>query len=116
MFDNLPTDTAVDDVRASKGDAQWFGASSAPTAVRPSQLADGRILAAPSRPAAGLRSMSTGNALTATRFFRVLRRPEAIIVAVVIALSLTSCSATNNNAFLGAPYDGPTAAWGYNLP
>jgi hypothetical protein len=38
------------------------------------------------------------------------------IALAILAMSLTSCAATNRNAFLGPAYDGPTAAYGYNLP
>jgi hypothetical protein len=52
----------------------------------------------------------------ATRVIAVIRRHEAFIALAIIAMFLTSCAATNCNAFLGPAYDGPTAAYGYNLP
>jgi hypothetical protein len=52
----------------------------------------------------------------ATRAIPVIRRHDAFIALAIIAMFLTSCSATNGNAFLGRAYDGPTAAYGYNLP
>jgi hypothetical protein len=43
-------------------------------------------------------------------------RVIALLALISAGASLMSCSAPSNNAFLGAPYDGPTAAYGYNLP
>ena len=66
----------------------------------------------------GCRKMGTaaGHAPMATNVVRVIRRHDALIALAMIAMSLTSCAATNGNAFLGPAYDGPTAAYGYNLP
>jgi hypothetical protein len=66
----------------------------------------------------GCRKMGTAasRAPMATNFVRVIRRHGALIAPAMIAMLLTSCAATNGNAFLGPAYDGPTAAYGYNLP
>jgi hypothetical protein len=82
------------------------------------RFTDWRILSVPLRCAVGLRRVRTarGNALTTTRVFRVIGRPGALIALAFIGISLTSCAATKSNAFLGPAYDGPTAAYGYNLP
>jgi hypothetical protein len=48
--------------------------------------------------------------------FTVIGRPVALVALVVTVASLTSCAATGSNSFLGSEYDGPTAAYGYNLP
>jgi hypothetical protein len=45
-----------------------------------------------------------------------LTYPILVGTVAMIALALTSCSGYQSNAFLGYPYDGPTAAWGYNMP
>jgi len=67
---------------------------------------------------AGCRKMGTasGRAPMATNVVRVIRRHDILIALAMIAMLLTSCAATNGNAFLGPAYDGPTAAYGYNLP
>jgi hypothetical protein len=44
------------------------------------------------------------------------RRFIAAVALILATGSLTACATTDNNAFLGSPYDGPTAAYGYNLP
>jgi hypothetical protein len=74
------------------------------------RLTDWRILSVPLRRAVG------GNAPMATRAFRVIGRPGALIALAFIGISLTSCAATKSNAFLGPACGGPTAAYGYNLP
>ncbi len=49
---------------------------------------------------------------------RSARQMPGIASAALIltTVSLISCAATENNAFLGPRYDGPTAAYGYNPP
>jgi hypothetical protein len=66
----------------------------------------------------GCRKMGTAADRTpiATNVARVIRRHDALIALAMIAMLLTSCAATNGNAFLGPAYDGPTAAYRYNLP
>jgi hypothetical protein len=66
----------------------------------------------------GCRKMGTaaGRTLIETNVARVIRRHDALIALAMIAMLLTSCAATNGNAFLGPAYDGPTAAYRYNLP
>ena len=64
------------------------------------------------------RQMGTaaGRTPMATRVIPVIRRHDASMALAIIATFLTSCAATNGNAFLGPAYDGPTAAYRYNLP
>jgi hypothetical protein len=66
----------------------------------------------------GCRKMgtATGHAPMATNVVRVITRHGPLTALAMIAMLLTSCAATNGNAFLGPAYDGPTAAYGYNLP
>jgi hypothetical protein len=45
-----------------------------------------------------------------------IRCPVALLAMAVVLVSLTSCAGTDNTAFLGPAYDGPTAAYGYNQP
>jgi hypothetical protein len=45
-----------------------------------------------------------------------LHYPILFGALAIIALALTGCSGYQSNAFLGYPYDGSTAAWGYNMP
>jgi hypothetical protein len=59
---------------------------------------------------------ATGKALVAARVFRVVGSSAALIALAMIALSLTSCAASDGNAFLGSAYDGPTAVYAYNHP
>jgi hypothetical protein len=82
------------------------------------RLTKGRVLPVPSCRAVGLyhTGTATGAAPMAPRVFRVIRLPGALIALAVIAMSLSSCAATNRNAFLGPAYDGPTAAYRYNMP
>jgi hypothetical protein len=39
-----------------------------------------------------------------------------LVALLVTLMSLSSCTGTSHNSFLGGAYDGPTAAYGYNLP
>jgi hypothetical protein len=66
----------------------------------------------------GCRKMGTAADCTpiATNVVRVIRRHDALIALAMIVMLLTSWAATDGNAFLGPAYDGPTAAYGYNLP
>ena len=77
-----------------------------------------RMLPGPARRAVGLchTETATEGASMPARVFRMIRHPNALIALGVIAMSLSACAATNRNAFLGPAYDGPTAAYGYNMP
>lgn len=46
----------------------------------------------------------------------VVKRSIALVAIVATIASLTSCAQPDSHPFLGAPYDGPTAAYGYNYP
>jgi hypothetical protein len=52
--------------------------------------------------------------VTLTAFASPVRRLVALIPLAFILVSLTSCAGPGT--LLGPPYDGPTAAWGYNVP
>ena len=82
------------------------------------RLTGGQILPVHSRRAVGLRRTGTAKygAPMVPRVLRVIRRPGAFMALAVIAMSLSSCAASNSNAFLGPAYDGPTAAYEYNMP
>jgi hypothetical protein len=43
-------------------------------------------------------------------------RTTALTALLVTLMSLTSCAGMGDNSFLGPAYDGPTAAYGYNIP
>jgi hypothetical protein len=81
-------------------------------------LTDKRTRAVPAGRTVGLRHIGTaaGNALVAARVLRVVGCAAVLIALAMIALSLTSCAPSDDNAFLGSAYDGPTAAYAYNHP
>jgi hypothetical protein len=76
-------------------------------------------LAMPRTPSAASFPVNSDRADGGAKEARVLLsigRPATLAALAVIIMSLTSCAGTGHTAFLGPAYDGPTAAYGYNIP
>jgi hypothetical protein len=56
------------------------------------------------------------SAAKSVRVLAAVKRSIALVALLASVASLASCAQPGTHPFLGAPYDGPTAAYGYNYP